>query len=800
MSLGLRGKLLIPIISVIVIGFSAVGYINYKEAHDALETSVMSGAKGSAEGLANVVGDIFTNAKVDAATLAVRRAVRDLLMNLNPSQDEIAVVEKNLAEMVDMQQVYQTVGIFDANGKMVFCSDPKAKGADFSDRDFFKAAMGGKGIISQPHLSRIVNRYFVAVSAPVRDANTNNVLGVAYVAVDLTKLSEIYVTKIQIGDHGYGLIIDKNGEFVGHPKSSHLMNAELARTLPVSQRLRDDGNKEKDHFRVEYKGTEVFYSYVRDPVTGWAAVVRGDIDDLFGALDKLSTTSLLLGAGCVAVVSLLVFFLVNSVIRALIKGVTFATDVAAGKLDGQLDVVRKDEIGRLADALRSIPHSLKEVMAEYDKLGKRVEQGYFTDQADSVKFSGDFARLVEGTNAIVRMFRMVIDSIPSPVAMLTKEKKATYLNNAATSLAGTDYAGKTCGELFHRDDYDTPQCALRQAIETGRSATAETRAHVGGKDLDIIYTSLPLHDSQGRINAILQTLTDLTTVKTAQRTMTEVATQAADIANRTAAASEELSAQVEQVSHRTEEQRDRVSETAASMEEMNATVLEVARNAGQASTQAEETRTKAQDGSVLVDKVTTAINKVHAVATDMQSAMYELGTQAESIGGVMNVISDIADQTNLLALNAAIEAARAGEAGRGFAVVADEVRKLAEKTMHATTEVGANIQGIQQATTANIRRVEEAAEGVELATQLAGNSGDALRSILELAGANFTSVTGIATAAEEQSATSEEINRAIEEINRIAGETASGMSQSASAVREVSQMAQELRTLLKRLQ
>ena len=96
--------------------------------------------------------------------------------------------------------------------------------------------------------------------------------------------------------------------------------------------------------------------------------------------------------------------------------------------------------------------------------------------------------------------------------------------------------------------------------------------------------------------------------------------------------------------------------------------------------------------------------------------------------------------------------------------------------------------------------MEDAAQGVELATQLAGNSGDALRTILELAGASFTSVSGIATAAEQQSATSEEINRAVEEINRIAGETASGMAQSASAVREVSIMAQELRALLARLQ
>ena len=798
MNIGLRGKLLIPIIAVIVLGFSVMSYISYRQSYQALEKSIVNDAEGSAEGLANVLGLVFSNAQIDAGSVATRSLVRDLLTADTVDPDKVAAQDQIFKELVAAQPLYQTVGIFDRKGKMLSCSEPKSKGADFSDRDFFKSAMAGTGIISQPYLSRIVNRHFVAVSAPVRGSG-GEVVGVAYVAVDLPTLSEKYVKEVGIGEHGYGLILDKAGQFVGYPKPDGLMNAELASKALVAQRLRGE-TKARDHFEAEFNGTSAFYCYVRDPITGWAAVVRGDKSDLFGDLQALLITNLVLAAGSIVVASLLVFFLVNGVVGALIKGVRFARDVAEGHLDGQLAVSRKDEIGQLADSLRSIPQSLNRIMEEYASLGKRIESGHFAAEGEAGKFSGDFARLVEGTNSIVRTFRTVIDSIPSPVIMLTRDRRATYLNGAAVALAGSDYAGRTCGELFRRDDYDTPQCGLRQAIETGRSASGETRAHPGGKDLDIAYTSLPLRDAKGEVSAILQLITDLTSIKSTQRTILEVANQAADIANRMAAASEELSAQVEQVSRGADVQRDRVAGTATSMEEMNATVLEVARNAGQASVQAEETRSRAQNGSELVGKVTAAINKVHTVAADMQTAMQELGRQAESIGGVMNVISDIADQTNLLALNAAIEAARAGEAGRGFAVVADEVRKLAEKTMSATTEVGANIQGIQQATKANISRMEDAAQGVELATQLAGTSGEALRTILELAGASFSSVSGIAAAAEQQSATSEEINRAVEEINRIAGETASGMSQSASAVREVSIMAQELRALLARLQ
>jgi methyl-accepting chemotaxis protein len=257
-------------------------------------------------------------------------------------------------------------------------------------------------------------------------------------------------------------------------------------------------------------------------------------------------------------------------------------------------------------------------------------------------------------------------------------------------------------------------------------------------------------------------------------------------------ATADLRDEAREVNRGAEEQKTCISDTAASIEVMFESTVAVAKSAEMAAAAAEEARKRAADGADVVDDSVAAIGRVSALAGELKSNMASLGRQAESIGQVMTVISDIADQTNLLALNAAIEAARAGEAGRGFAVVADEVRKLAEKTMTATAEVARVIQAIQQGTFDNIRHMDQAASAVADATDLAGQSREALGQIVRLSGDAAGQVGSIAAASDEQVAASERIQTAMGRVRDLSARTTEGMVRSAGTIENLGGEIEEL--------
>ena len=275
-----------------------------------------------------------------------------------------------------------------------------------------------------------------------------------------------------------------------------------------------------------------------------------------------------------------------------------------------------------------------------------------------------------------------------------------------------------------------------------------------------------------------------------------VAGRLEEVGSVVSSASTQLSAQIEQSDRGAGEAAQRLSEAATAMNEMNATVQEVAKNAGNASSASAETKQRAEAGAQVVEKAVHSIEEVHHLSLELKEDMTQLNEHAQDISRIMAVISDIADQTNLLALNAAIEAARAGEAGRGFAVVADEVRKLAEKTMASTNDVGNAIKAIQESTAKSMTGVDQAVERIGEANELASRSGQALEEIVATVEVTADQVNAIATASEEQSAASEEINQTILRVNDMGRQIAEAMGGASKAVTDLAVQAQKLTDLI----
>jgi methyl-accepting chemotaxis protein len=231
-------------------------------------------------------------------------------------------------------------------------------------------------------------------------------------------------------------------------------------------------------------------------------------------------------------------------------------------------------------------------------------------------------------------------------------------------------------------------------------------------------------------------------------------------------------------------------------EEMSATSGDIANNCHQAANNAGGATQKANQGAVVVGQSISVMNTIAERVQNAAKTVDALGARSEQIGAIIGTIEDIADQTNLLALNAAIEAARAGEQGRGFAVVADEVRALAERTTRATKEIGEMIKAIQKETRDAVHSMEQSVTQVEQGTSHAAESGRSLQEILDIINDVTEQISQIATAAEEQTATTREISSNVMNLNDLAKQNDHALHETAVAANDVSRQAEELKQLV----
>ncbi len=447
---------------------------------------------------------------------------------------------------------------------------------------------------------------------------------------------------------------------------------------------------------------------------------------------------------------------------------------------------------------------------------KALQERQFSVVKSNLNLPDEFAACINDIAAQLKKEHALAtglwQGIPMAYLMVDTKERAISTNQATLDMLEIDGTvsgalGKTLAELFYNDP--GRETAVGKSMKNGEvfaNLEVTITGHKGRKT-HVLANVFPMYDEDKVCIGGLCLYADITRLKKAELEVVAKNEKLARASGRlkdTAVVilqhTTELSSVIEQSDRNAGEAAGMLSSTATAMNEMNATVQDITRNAGEAAKSSEETREKAQSGADIVEQSMTGIQGVREISQQLKEDMGALNAHAQNITQIMAVISDIADQTNLLALNAAIEAARAGEAGRGFAVVADEVRKLAEKTMASTTDVGRAIDEIQRSTEKSMASMDHALEQVSEATDLAGQSGEALKEIQRTVDSTASQINGIAAACEQQSEGSREITKSIQEADARVRQSAEAMSSITQAVSDLAGQARGLTELIRDLE
>jgi methyl-accepting chemotaxis protein len=311
----------------------------------------------------------------------------------------------------------------------------------------------------------------------------------------------------------------------------------------------------------------------------------------------------------------------------------------------------------------------------------------------------------------------------------------------------------------------------------------------------------------GECNVLIESLNDIASqVRRSADSVSASASELSASAEEINSSTIEISSSVQQIAHGAELQSRKVDETSRGMAQITSTTKEVASQAAQAAAMSQEAAQVARAGEEATEQAIVKIAEVQQAIETLASSVEVLGKRSEQIGGIVDVITSIADQTNLLSLNAAIEAARAGESGRGFSVVAEEVRKLAEGSGHAAEQIGELIKEVQAETSKAVRYMEIGTREVEVGNEVVGRSGKALRAINDAVSRTSSLADSIAKSMNEQSERTATVDKAMHEIAAVveqnaasAEETAAAAEQQTACMEEITASAQDLADMAQRL-
>ncbi|NVZ24180.1 methyl-accepting chemotaxis protein [Pseudomonas gingeri] len=468
--------------------------------------------------------------------------------------------------------------------------------------------------------------------------------------------------------------------------------------------------------------------------------------------------------------------------RVLINREPAALQEADTRITFLTDKIRKDQ-----KSYADLP-SAGEELAKYKEFAATLDT-YLRDQGQMLELSRQ-NRIDDMRNLINNQIKAGTDLMGAQLNQLMDINKAGA--KAASAEAGQQYDNASLG-IISVSVVAALMTVLLAWLLTRSIVTPLNRALAAAESIAGGNLTKPIEvdgkDEPARL---------LTALAAMQGSLRKTIEQISGSATQLASAAEELSAVTEEASRGLQQQNNEIEQAATAVNEMTSAVEEVARNAVSTSEASQQSNLAAREGR---DRVVETVGAIQAMTQDVQntSVLIEgLATQGRDIGQVLDVIRAIAEQTNLLALNAAIEAARAGEAGRGFAVVADEVRALAHRTQQSTREIEQMVAGIQNGTGEAVQSMQQSNQRTQTTLEMARAAGVALEQITHSINLINERNLVIASASEEQAQVSREVDRNLVNIRDLATQSAAGANQTSAASHELSRLAVDLNAMVAR--